>query len=116
MTKTAINPIAYNTDQSWNYQVHFLTGNGVMLRISIRRNAYDNQSHARVEAFDGAGLKWNPLGSIPFETCACKTISYVQKQLTGSDMVLFEQDADRLLQMALVILQDSAAKRIPLSA
>jgi len=78
----------YNQNQSWNYLEIIEDTHGNRLRISVRRNAYEEQSHAKVERWDGN--QWQFVTSIPITECACYDISYVTKD---PDQTLFEQDA-----------------------
>lgn len=50
--------------QSWNYQATWDTGQH-RLRVTFKRDSYDDQSYARVEALDPDRVTWNPLHHIP---------------------------------------------------
>ena len=65
----------YCQDQSWNYLEVFQDDSGQRFRIEIRRNAYDNQSYARIKRWDGS--QWQFVTSVPLATCTCKDVSYV---------------------------------------
>jgi len=86
-----------NADNSWywqqireysNKQVH-------RLRANIRRNAYDNQSHANIEKWsDERG--WVIISSHPITDYPCVKVSYVTKELTDNDHEWFIQTAEEL--------------------
>ena len=99
--KMLIQPRVWNAGQSWHYQGVWLVC-GRKVRIDIRRNAYDMQSHLRAEVFDPVANNWNELCSQPIEVAACKAISYVDKQ--EKVMLPFRLDAKALLDEAAVIL------------
>lgn len=90
----------YNSQQSWYYESiwNFM---GEKVSISIRRNAYDFQSHRSASVYDPERKQWNALCSLSFEKAHCLPVSYVQKV---ADIKLFEMDeADLLKQAALVL-------------
>jgi hypothetical protein len=117
MLKPAVAPCFSNSSQSWHYTSHWhAVTRDVMLRVSIRRNAYDEQSFARVEAFDKTKNEWNTIGSVPFTSTACQEVSYVMRSLTPGQKALFERDAKRLLDLAMVIIQEPGAPKMPLAA
>jgi hypothetical protein len=99
-TKTSwlcIEEQCFNQDQSWNYK-SVIKVNGVSLKVDIRRNAYDFQSHAIVYRWDGT--KWQNVWSKPITSCNCKSVSYVGKA-TKDD---FAADAFSLYTTALKII------------
>lgn len=107
----------HNTSQSWFFTGHYRAENAhVILRVSIRQNAYLEQSYARVEAFDTVHNQWNEIASIPAKETASCSVSYVQNDLSAGDKILFQQDARKLLNLADVILQESAATALPKAA
>lgn len=68
----------FNSNQSWNYVAALALGiNNVryMLRIRIRRNAYDDQSYAIIEAFSHNALCWNELYSLDIGNCQSKELN-----------------------------------------
>ena len=95
----------YYQDQSWYFErtvsLREGTTKSIKLKVSIRRNAYDNQSYARVYMWDGT--KWNQVVNSPITECVCKIISYVNLNIT---VVHFEDDYTRLLNEALKICWD----------
>jgi hypothetical protein len=87
----------YNHSQSWNYDL-IVVSSGVRYRVEIRRNAYDFQSWAKVSRWDGT--KWHPVYNEPIESCRCKSISYVERDVQHD---VFRPDALRLLETAIAI-------------
>jgi hypothetical protein len=89
----------YKQSHSWCYQkvVH---DNGHTLRVDIRRNAYDEQSHARVERW--SGTKWEFVWDKPISACACQTTSYTAENVSPK---VFAEDALDLISTAKKILQ-----------
>lgn len=78
----------------WNYGDH-------KLRIRRRRNAYDFQSWALVERWDGT--KWQEVAQIPFAAMACAhEDSYVSKAArpNGAERT----DEKELLRLAALVL------------
>jgi hypothetical protein len=91
----------YNQDQSWYYErtAKFEAATqSVKLKVSIRRNAYDHQSHAQVYFWNGQ--QWNLLVDSPISECECKDIAYFNKGVKPS---FFMADRNRLLVEALKI-------------
>jgi hypothetical protein len=102
MKRKKISIRCYNRDQSWYFETVIQFNNGVKqftLKVNIRRNAYDNQSCAKVYFWDGT--KWNVIVDAPITECECKKISYVTNNVTTND---FTADSDRLLKEALQIV------------
>jgi hypothetical protein len=68
--------------QSWNYEsVVALTSNSGsqrVLKIDIKRDSYDVQSHARAYLFDGN--TWNLLVYLPIEVTALKAHTHLSEQ------------------------------------
>jgi hypothetical protein len=92
----------YNLNQSWYYE-RIVEIKGVKLKVHIRRNAYDNQSHLNGLVFDPAAMKWNKIVHRPIEGAKCESASYVQdlKHHTPSlqvDKSLFIADADSIIE------------------
>ena len=81
----------WNSNQSWYFESLHETDKGEKLRVDIRRNAYDNQCHARVMIFNSDEKKWNHLNSIFITDLPCSGISYVQDGITVAQFVLSEQ-------------------------
>jgi hypothetical protein len=88
----------WKSDQSWNFQT-IINFDGCKLKVEIRRNAYDNQSFARVKRWDGD--QWNIVCSRPITECRCQSISYVSKNITD---VNFLKDADSLVDEAMAVI------------
>lgn len=67
----------WNASQSWYHERLFMLLNR-KVRCQIRRNAYDEQSYARAELFDGD--KWNEIAhlNIQFWPQSLQTLSYVR--------------------------------------
>jgi hypothetical protein len=86
--------------QSWKFQVIVkMPGHPVprKFRVRIKRNAYDDQSHAKVEVW--ANNKWESVSSMPIQDCKCAVISYVVRR-EDFGIGLFREDARTLLQEA----------------
>ena len=91
-SKKCLNRRRWNTDQSWHFEALYQI-RGRAVRARIRRNAYDNQSSRVAELFDGD--KWNVLVALPIGS-EFKDVSYVQPNVTGPQVGLFEKAADDL--------------------
>ena len=102
MTKTIVER-CWNSGQSWHYTGTFksVLSNGTThtLRVRIERNAYDFQSSARVERWNGD--KWCGVSYKPIAECNCFGLSYVEK---GVEPSYFEPDVTALLDEALAIV------------
>lgn len=96
-------------DQSWYYELMLRyvdprytrtseRGTG-RLRVSIRRNAFDMQSHAKVQKWDGK--QWQDVCARHISECKCKDVSYVQKKMAPE---AFHVDATTLLNDAFLIV------------
>lgn len=88
----------YNENQSW-YHKRVVVVDERRFKVHIRRNAYDFQSFAKVELWNGS--EWKGVYSEPITACACKSISYVQSGITDT---AFEEDFMRLLLVAAEIV------------
>ena len=84
--------------QAWNYEGH-VRNDEHSLRVTIRRNAFDEQSWARVHRWDGT--QWQLVLNKPICHCHCKTLSYVQPNVKVAD---FKKDTEELLQATLGII------------
>jgi hypothetical protein len=98
-TKT-ISKVYSKGQQSHNY-LEVLSLDGLKLRISIKRDAYDFQSHARIEAFSKGEAKWNFIHAIPYAEIQMKT-SYVAVASEAS----FKADRDELVRVAKALLAE----------
>lgn len=83
--------------QSWDY-IAIRKVADHRLRVRLHRDAYDFQSYARVERWDGS--KWHEVATRPIKTCACHAASYV----AAADIALFRTDAETLFALALAIV------------
>lgn len=63
------------------------------VRIGIRVDSYDMQSHARAEIFDPGANAWNVVATIPYPQMASKGKAYSKTPLTKE----FERDEATLL-------------------
>ena len=99
---THISVSCYNQSQSWIFEriVGVSQHPGHKLWVKIERNAYDNQSWARVKRWSGS--KWELVYEEPICLCECKSINYAQK---GIDIKYFMTDFKRLLDITLKIIQ-----------
>jgi hypothetical protein len=107
---TRIDERLWHAEQSWNYRaIHRVPRAGerhLMVRVDIRRNAYDGQSYLRAEVFGDTDLKWNVVDSLPMDKGrACYKVVYVHDT---ADIKLFRKDEAELLQMAVAILPVAA--------
>ena len=102
MNNEVISTRCFNQDQSWNFErtTKFISNTKKFtLKVSICRNAYDNQSFGRVYMWDGN--QWNVVVDVPISECQCCDVSYVQKGVVAS---YFMADHNRLLAEALKIV------------
>jgi len=95
-TYTIIDNKEFRGRQSRNLTRILKIAQGNRLRISIKRDSYDFQSHARIELWSETEGKWNFVHSIPFAEMAC-----VKSALDGK----MEEDARELLRTALLIIE-----------
>ena len=108
--ETELSERTWQASQSWYYEAIWEMTAGdttTKLRIDIRRNAYDEQSHAYVWAWHPQDLKWNHLRSIPVEALACLPITYVTERdrFEKEEMIeMFRSDRTTLLQDAAEVL------------
>lgn len=90
----------HNKEQSWFYE-RIEKVDQSRLRVSIRRNAYDDQSYVRGYVFDPGNIKWNLIVDLPFQSAACKRVNYTDEYITIGD---FAPDAENVLTELLAIL------------
>lgn len=88
----------WNADQSWYFERTVQVG-VVKLKVKIRRNAYNDQSYARVERWNGE--EWKIVVTAPITECQCQSLSYVTR---GVNLADFEKDYTRLLTEAVKIV------------
>lgn len=105
---TTIDLSVQNVHQSWCWEeircytmtdIHDDETLGVahtkLLRANIRRNAYDDQSYARIEQWsDERG--WMVVASHPIAKLPCAKVSYTHKELDDDKQDLFIQTTDFL--------------------
>jgi len=92
----------YNRDQSWYFErIVRKDVRSAPLKVDIRRNAYDNQSGARVWRWNGS--EWKLVVDAPISDCVCRSVRYTN-DASVSD---FECDFDRLLNEALEIIEEA---------
>ena len=72
---------------------------GCRLRIDIRRDTYDFQSHARIEVWSKAQTKWEFLGSIPYGK-----MSSLKASAYGARITDYQGDVAELLKQASAVL------------
>lgn len=91
----------WKANQSWHYEALWQV-NDRRIKISIRRNAFDEQNHCVAKMFDGD--KWNGIASTPHSRMNCNHLSYMQPNPpTVKD---FQTDEDILLAEVKMILGD----------
>ena len=98
MDMKAISARTWCANQSWKHERVFKDKKHT-LRVTIVRNAYDEQSHGIVHRWSGE--KWFHVNSLPIEYLTCRHISYVQKDVTNDQ---FDWDAKLLLRDALAVI------------
>lgn len=92
--------------QSWRYQrTSSVTRGGQYdspqrIRVDIRRNAHDDQSHARVELW--AKDRWSAVVDVPITELACARLWYGQE--IPATVAHFRADAAKLEQEAMCVL------------
>lgn len=84
----------YNRGQSWIYAC-VLRNNSGPLRVEIRANAYEEQSHATVSAWHQGGWTFHTL--LPTSEWYADAPSYTAAWLDEGDVDLFRSVRDRLL-------------------
>lgn len=99
-------PIILQTDlhqsqQSWFHTQVFKVGD-TKLRTRICRNAYDFQSYAKVERWNGE--EWKEVATRPISELLCKDVGYYEQTLTAEQKGFFEFDAEVLLNLAIAII------------
>jgi hypothetical protein len=72
------------------------------VRIDIKSDSYDFQSHARVSVWNAAEDKWNQIDSLHYS--AMQTPQGLCYRDGWNDAAHFKKDRDRLLTMAKLIL------------
>ena len=87
--------------QSWNYQRVVRAGDK-RLRITIKRDAYDFQSHLYGDAYDSVHMKWHRLVARPLDGATCADTSYVDR---NPNIQPFREDAEDVLVELLEIIE-----------
>lgn|SRR3990167_1663496 len=93
----------YLANQSWFYEAVWAVQNRVV-RVNVRRNVYDSQSHEHLFLFDGD--KWNLLMARPLNGVRFKPVSYVHETLTPVQKSLFTATEAELIAEAVDILME----------
>jgi hypothetical protein len=96
----------WKQQQSWHYE-RVLSVDSARFRVTIRRNAHDFQSWARVCLWNGS--KWERVVNCPIERLECRRFSYV---LRSADIDVFRKDGDSLLDEAIAITAPSEAEQV----
>lgn len=99
MAQKVIKARTWESNQSWYHETTTKI-DGHTLKASIRRNAYDHQSSAKVLRWDGN--EWQCVCQRPIEECCCYEVSYVQKNITNRH---FLADVDSMFKEAMEILE-----------
>lgn len=86
-------------------------------RVEIRRDAYDDQSYARCDRWDGSA--WQPVVDRPIAATpvgatrdlsigerAVPVVSYTARELSSAQQALFWQTASELVDVALAVVND----------
>lgn len=103
----------WNSDQSWYSQAEMRHAEtGAVIRYTVKINAYENQSHGKVETFDPVHLAWNVICSIPGPLLGSKSVSYALRELNSSHTSLIDQDIAILLGRADLILSAALSKAV----
>lgn len=81
----------------------WIYSNGVRrVRIIIRSDDYDFQSHARAEIWDDKGMKWHPVASLHYSEMKTPTAMAFQNQWNNESA--YKADRDELLrQVGLIV-------------
>jgi hypothetical protein len=72
------------------------------LRIRVRSDNCDFQSHARADIWDAAGLKWNRVADVHYGEMKTEPNLYLQRQWDNESC--YRADHDELLRRAALIL------------
>lgn len=92
----------YNAEQSWYFERIVKAGcwGSTKLRVKIRRNAYDDQSFARVYLW--TKTEWSLVAERPITDCECRRLSYTLRG--GVSARDFENDYAALIATALAVI------------
>ena len=103
----------YKESQSWVLEqvtlhdgIHPLYANAthVLLKVYIRRNAYDHQSRGEVSYWNGDA--WSSVINRPIQMLECERVSYVDKDPSAT---LFALTANNLRSLALQVVASKAS-------
>ncbi len=75
-----------------------LSWNSHKLRVSIKSDSYEFQSHAKIARWDGD--KWHNVYSIPYSQMSTKHGVYYQDHVRKITVDDFQDDRDKLIIMA----------------
>jgi hypothetical protein len=90
----------YNQHQSWFYDWTGALPSGTF-RVSIRRNAYDEQSWIKGYCFNKTLTCWQLLVEIPIHDAKCSVASYART----AEIEHFQEDAKRAIEEMRQILE-----------
>lgn len=96
-------PTIWNASQSLWFEQHFAF-DGELLRVQIRRNAYNDQSSATVCCWSPLSRGWNHLCQLHIEALPISQASYVESSASSAVSHLFAHSAKQLLARATAIL------------
>lgn len=91
----------WHENQSWHYEALYRFRD-YRLKVDIRRNAYDFQSHLRVKIFDPESLKWNVLVSDAMTPD--QETHKVFFDGKSADIRPFRRDTEKMLEEARLVL------------
>jgi hypothetical protein len=91
----------WHANQSWNYEAIIDAGYSFPLRVEVRRNAYDEQSFARVSAWGGPEQGWAHIAARAGVELACRVVSYTERDVAPER---FAADEAALLSDAQFVL------------
>lgn len=103
----------YNQSQSWHFREireYWLAHYGWRkVRSNIQRNAYDDQSYARIEAWSDEN-GWLIIESFPITGYLARKLSYTQKELTSEYSYALDDTSDQLFVIAEAFIGFQRAK------
>lgn len=77
---------------------------GIKLRISIKSDSHDFQSHARIEAFSAVELKWNNIAFVHYSQMRTRPGLIHEPRGKGVHQDHFLADRDELIRQAALTL------------
>lgn len=97
----------WNQEQSW-YWESVWSVRGRTVKTSIRRNAYDDQSHKRAYIFDGD--KWNLVIDWPIDQ-SFAFVTYTRKEIPPEQIGIFTNACEEMIgEIELIIDTNKEAK------